>query len=147
MLGEITFTVPGQPVPQPRHRVSSRGGFARAYIPARHPIHAFRQAVALMAKSAGGRPDEDYYELEIECVFQRPPSHLTKSGVKLLAPRFPPRCDWDNLGKGVCDAITESRAFWRDDDHVVDGRCRKRYASPGEPARTIVTVRRVHATP
>jgi Holliday junction resolvase RusA-like endonuclease len=28
----ITFSVPGDPVPQPRPRYSARGGFARAYV-------------------------------------------------------------------------------------------------------------------
>ena len=31
----ITFHIEGQPVPQPRARVSSRGGFARAYVTAK----------------------------------------------------------------------------------------------------------------
>lgn len=42
----ITFTVPGDPVPQPRPRISTAGGFARAYVPEAHPAHAYRQAVA-----------------------------------------------------------------------------------------------------
>jgi len=42
----------------------------------------------------------------------------------------------------VADAITDSGSVWLDDDQVVDGRVRKRYAAKGEPARTVVTVRR-----
>ena len=45
----ITFSVPGDPVPQPRARVSTVGGFARAYVPARHPVHEYREAVAMAA--------------------------------------------------------------------------------------------------
>jgi Holliday junction resolvase RusA-like endonuclease len=53
---------------------------------------------------------------------------------------YPPRCDWDNLGKGISDALTG--IAWHDDEQVVDGRCRKRYGEPGEAARTVVTIRR-----
>lgn len=138
---EWTFTVPGQPVPQPRVRVSTRGGFARAYVPGKHPIHAYRQAVQLAAPKTLGHPSTAAYQLEVEAVFARPKSHLSRAGVKPSAPRFPPKCDWDNLGKGVCDALTG--ILWPDDDQVVDGRVRKRYAEPGEQAHTTVTVRRL----
>ena len=48
----ITFHVEGQPVPQPRVRVSSAGGFARAYVPAKHPVHAYRKAIEAAARKA-----------------------------------------------------------------------------------------------
>lgn len=147
MTLEWTFEVLGDPVPQPRHKVSARFGIPRAYIAARHPIHAYRQTVALMAAATGSGADGSPYEVDIEAVFDRPPSHRRKTGLRAGAPAFPPRCDWDNLAKGVCDAITESKAFWLDDDQVVAGRCRKRYAAAGEYARTRVTVRRADAPP
>lgn len=136
---QLTFEVPGQPVPQPRVRVSTRGGFARAYVPSKHPIHAYRAAVQLAA--AGRVPSSCYFVVDIEAVFARPASHRTKRGLKADAPAFPPRCDWDNVGKGICDALTG--LIWEDDDQVVDGRCRKRYAEPGEEPHTVVTVRSV----
>ena len=49
----ITFSLPGDPVPQPRVRVSTRGGFARAYVPGKHPVHTYRQAIAAAAVAAG----------------------------------------------------------------------------------------------
>lgn len=134
--------IPGQPIPQPRHKVAARGRFAHAYIAAHHPIHAYRQAVQLVAKAAGLQPHGDEVELLIEFIFQRPSSHLTKAGgLAKGAKRFPPKCDWDNLGKGVSDALTG--IAWDDDDQVVDGRVRKRYAAPGEQARTLITIRRL----
>jgi Holliday junction resolvase RusA-like endonuclease len=147
-MDAITFTVPGQPVPQPRPRISTWGGRGRAYTPARHPIHAYRQAVTLAAIAAARRanlkPLDCPIVLEVECVFGRPPSHMTKSGtLTKSAPVVPPKCDWDNLGKGVCDAITDSRAVWMDDELVVDGRTIKRYARPGEAPATRVTIRRL----
>lgn len=134
------IVVPGQPVPQPRVRVSTRGGFARGYVPSKHPIHAFRQAVQLAAQNAQRDP-ADAFVVEIECVFARPRSHLRRGGLASDAPRFPPRCDWDNLGKGICDALTG--ILWEDDDLIVDGRCRKRYAEPGEEPHTVIVWGRV----
>jgi Holliday junction resolvase RusA-like endonuclease len=141
---EIVLEVPGQPVPQPRHKISTRGGFGRAYIEARHLIHAYRESIVLAAKLAGrNRREGGCVSLEINCVFARPPSHWTKSGLAKGAPAFPPRCDWDNLGKAVSDAITDSGAVWEDDDQVVDGRVTKRYAARREQARTIIRIRSV----
>ena len=101
----IAFTVPGDPVPQPRPRVSTRGGFARAYVPASHPVHAFRQAVALSATIAGLGPITEPIQVCVISVFQRPKSHMTGRGViKATAPRLP-RPDVDNLAKAVLDAL------------------------------------------
>ena len=140
----ITFHGPGQPVPQPRHKISTRGGFGRAYIAARHPIHAYKQAIILAAKLAGQKRREGGgVSLEINFVFARPPSHWTKSGLAKGAPAIPPKCDWDNLGKAVSDAITDSAAIWIDDDQVVEAVVRKRYADRHELPGTTVTVRSV----
>jgi Holliday junction resolvase RusA-like endonuclease len=102
----ITFSVPGDPVPQPRPRVSTAGGFARAYVPKDHPIHAYRQAVAVAARAAGVRQATGPVSVIIDAVFARPKSHLNKSGVKPTAPALP-RPDVDNLGKAVLDALQD----------------------------------------
>lgn len=146
-MDALTFEVAGDPVPQPRPKISTWGGRGRAYVDARHPIHAYRLAIAMQAaqaaRLAGWQPTAGPVVLEVLAVFQRPASHLTKAGGLSRSSRaFPPRCDWDNLGKGVADAITDGGGVWHDDDQVVDGRVRKRYAAQGEPARTIVVVRR-----
>ena len=142
---EITFEVGGQPVPQPRVRVSTRGGFGRAYVPKTHPVHAYRESIVLVARSAGwsSGPTGGPVEVGILALFSRPPSHLTKSGApRASAPQWPGRADVDNLAKAVLDAIGDSGAFWGDDDQVVELRVAKRYAD-GAPARTIVSVRRL----
>ena len=101
----ISFTVPGDPVPQPRPRVSTRGGFARAYVPAKHPVHAYRQAVALAAKLAGLGTITEPIQVCVVSVFERPKSHVTGRGVlKSTAPRVP-RPDVDNIAKAVLDAL------------------------------------------
>ncbi len=102
----ITFEVPGDPVPQPRPRVSTRGGFARAYVPSTHPVHAYRQSIAAAARGAGLGETGEPLNVVIDAVFGRPKSHLNKSGVKATAPRLP-RPDVDNLGKAVLDALQD----------------------------------------
>ncbi len=102
----ITFSVPGDPVPQPRPRVSTRGGFARAYVPKAHPVHAYRQAVAAAARAAGATSTDEPLNVVIDAVFGRPKSHLNKAGVKPSAPRLP-RPDVDNIGKAVLDALQD----------------------------------------
>ena len=105
-MSPVTFEVPGDPVPQPRPRVSTAGGFARAYVPKGHAIHGYRQAVALAAKVAGLREATEPVSVIIDAVFARPKSHMLKSGVKPTAPALP-RPDVDNIGKAVLDALQD----------------------------------------
>ena len=102
----IAFVVPGEPVPQPRPRVSTRGGFARAYVPAKHPVHAYRQAIAAAAKEAGVEETSEPISVTIDAVFVRPKSHMRKSGVRSDAPKLP-RPDVDNIAKAVLDALQD----------------------------------------
>lgn len=103
-MSQVSFTVSGDPVPQPRPRVSTVGGFARAYVPKDHPVHAYRFAVQMAAAHAGLRKTEAMLAVRIACTFARPVSHLTKRGVRPSAPRLP-RPDVDNLAKAVLDAL------------------------------------------
>ena len=101
----ISFTVPGDPVPQPRPRVSTRGGFARAYVPAKHPVHAYRQAVVLAAKLAGLGTITEPIQVCVVSVFERPKSHVTGRGVVKATAQRVPRPDVDNIAKAVLDAL------------------------------------------
>ena len=132
----VTFSVPGDPVPQPRARARVVGGFPAMYTPDDNGIKAYKSAIQLVSIAAGvGRFHGIVVEVFIEAVFARPKSHLLSSGkLRKGAPVLPLRADWDNIAKGVCDAI------WGDDRRISDGRCKKRYAVPGEVARTIVTI-------
>jgi Holliday junction resolvase RusA-like endonuclease len=130
----ITFSVPGDPVPQPRPRVSTAGGFARAYVPKDHPIHAYRQAVAVAAQAAGASVHEDPVSVVIDFVFSRPKSHMRKSGLAADAPRLP-RPDIDNLEKAVLDAL--NGVAWKDDTQVARVVKEKTYGTEG---RTTVRI-------
>lgn len=141
MDAAFTFEVPGQPCPQPRARMTRTG---HTYTPD-NGIVAYKAAVTLLARAGGRGQTRDPYGIEIEFVIERPPSHWRRGQLRPDAPGYPPKRagDWDNLAKGVCDAITTSAAVWHDDDQVVEALVRRRYAAAGEPARTVVTVRRL----
>jgi Holliday junction resolvase RusA-like endonuclease len=130
----ITFEVAGDPVPQPRPRVSTQGGFARAYVPAKHPVHAYRASIAAAARAAGARVHDDGVEVVIDFVFGRPKSHIRKSGVRHDAPRWP-RQDIDNLEKSVLDSLTG--VCWHDDAQVLRLVASKTYGTEG---RTTVRI-------
>lgn len=131
----LTFSVPGDPVPQPRARVSTKGGFARAYTPSSHPIHAYRQAIATAAREAGATPtDAAPITLIVDLVFSRPKSHYRKSGLKPDAPRLP-RPDCSNVLKGVEDAL--NGVAWIDDTQVGRVVVEKSY---GDEPRTVVRI-------
>ena len=129
----ITFSVPGDPVPQPRPRVSTRGGFARAYVPAKHPVHAYREALAAAAREAGLTQTGEALSVVIDAVFVRPKSHLRKAGVKPDAPALP-RPDVDNIAKAVLDALQDVMG---DDTAVARLVVEKSY---GQEARTTVRI-------
>jgi Holliday junction resolvase RusA-like endonuclease len=132
----ITFEVRGDPVPQPRPRHVNIGGRPMAFVPRDHPIHQYREAVQLAAKAAGIKQLAGPLVVEVDAVFGRPPSHLLKSGaLRKGAPELP-RPDWDNIAKGVCDALLDQ------DSVIAKGSCEKRYAAAGEPAHTRVIVTR-----
>jgi Holliday junction resolvase RusA-like endonuclease len=130
----VTFTIPGDPVPQPRPRVSTAGGFARAYVPKGHAVHPYRQALGLAAKAAGLVPHTLPVEVVIDLVFSRPKSHLNKSGVKPTAPALP-RVDVDNCAKAVLDSL--NGIAWEDDAQVSRLVVEKSYGTEG---RTTVRI-------
>ena len=129
----ITFSVDGEPVPQPRARITTRGKFAHAYVEAKHPVHAYRAALQLAAVDAGLRPCKGTVDVVIDAVFTRPRSHMNKKGLKPTAP-LAPRPDVDNVAKAVLDAIGPVLG---NDSQVKRLVIEKRY---GTEARTTVRV-------
>ena len=129
----VTFTVPGEPVPQPRPRVSTRGGFARAYVPSNHPVHAYRAAIAEEAAKAGVDETGEPIEVIVDAVFSRPKSHMNKRGIKPSAPQLP-RPDVDNIAKAILDALQDVMG---DDTNVRRLVVEKSY---GTEARTTIRI-------
>jgi Holliday junction resolvase RusA-like endonuclease len=102
-------------------------------VPASHPVHAYRQAVAIAAKMAGLGTITGPIQVCVVSVFERPKSHVTGRGVvKATAPRLP-RPDVDNLAKAVLDALGD----FFDDTLVESLQVSKSF---GEFAMTKVTI-------
>lgn len=131
----ITFSVPGNPVPQPRPRITTRGGHGHAYTPAGHAIHAYRAAIAAAARAAGATPTtEAPITLIVDLVFARPRSHYRKSGLRDDAPTLP-RADCSNCLKGIEDAL--NGVAWVDDSQIGRVVVEKVYGTDG---RTTVRI-------
>jgi Holliday junction resolvase RusA-like endonuclease len=112
----IAFSVEGDPVPQPRARITVRGRHGHAYTPSDHKIHAYRAAIAAAAVEAGATPtDAAPITLIIDLVFARPKSHFRKSGLREDAPKLP-RADCSNVLKGIEDSL--NGVAWVDDTQV-----------------------------
>jgi Holliday junction resolvase RusA-like endonuclease len=112
----IAFSVEGDPVPQPRPRITVRGRHGHAYTPSDHKIHAYRAAIAAAAVEAGATPtDAAPITLIVDLVFARPKSHFRKSGLRQDAPKLP-RADCSNVLKGIEDSL--NGVAWVDDTQV-----------------------------
>ncbi len=138
-MRSYSFRVPGEPIPQPRPKISTRGGFGRAYVPSTHLVHTYRQAIALAAKAA--RTPESFagdVAVDVEFVFPRPQSHVTKRGAVRSNVPARPRADLDNLVKGLQDAL--NGIAFVDDSQVVKLAASKRYAPAYMPGVTLVTL-------
>ena len=106
--------IAGEPVAQPRVKVSTLGGFARAYVDAKHSIHAYKQAIRLAYVNAGGQILEGPVEIRIACWFERPKSHSKKRRQQAEPKATKP--DLDNIAKAVLDALND--IAYNDDGQV-----------------------------
>jgi len=134
----ITLTIPGAPVAKGRPKVTTRGGFARAYTPSktRHYEDLIRCEAA---NQMGDNPPFD----EAVCVsitaFVAMPKSMSKkkridAADGVLKPTTRPDCD--NYAKCM-DAL--NGIVWRDDSLVTDLIVRKRFS---ERPRLVITVER-----
>ena len=127
-----TIIVPGNPVAQPRHRVSSIGGRARTYLPSKHPVHAYKQAIKMIAAR------ETVYKgpvwVGITATFAMPQSWTKAKRTKLDDTPHAQKPDADNVAKAVLDALS---GHWDDDCQVYELSVEKRW---GTEAQTIISV-------
>ena len=109
-----TVFVPGTPVAQPRHRVSARGGFARTYLPKKHPVHQYKARIA--------EHTEDWpvfvgpLNVFIELAFPMPQSWSYKKQAAMREAWHTQKPDVDNVAKAILDALKDR---WKDDTQVV----------------------------
>lgn len=133
----IAFVVPGTPVGKGRPKFARRGNFVSTYTPEK--TASYENLVKVKAEEAmqGQQLFEGAVSIEIALFVTPPASWSQKKQRAALAGEIYPttKPDWDNCGKGICDAINE--IVFKDDKQVVDARVTKRYAAT---ARAFVKV-------
>ena len=120
-MKRISFFVHCEPVPQPRAKVSTRGGFARAYVDSKHPSHALKKAIR---EAFTGHKLEGPIGCELLFRFARPKSHTKK---QRESGWHAGKADIDNLQKLVFDAL--NGLTYDDDKQIADVTACKRWAS------------------
>jgi len=138
----VSFVVPGVPVAQPRQRTriveAEDRTYTQNYTPAKHPVNAFKAAVALAVAAAyQGPPLEGPLRVSVLFLLPRPGRLIWK---RREMPRVwaPVKPDRDNLEKSLQDALNGQ--LWADDAQIVAGAVRKMYASGDEQPHTEVEV-------
>lgn len=124
----LAFSVPGTPVAKGRPRISTRGGFARAFTPAK--TVAYEGLIALAAQDAmkGAPPYHGPVSVTVTATFAIPSSWSGRK--KAAALWHTGRPDGDNLLKAVGDGL--NGVAFKDDSQVASARVIKRYGEvPG----------------
>lgn len=127
---EIKFTVPGEPVPKARPRVTRQG----AYTPRKTLVYEARVAQAWYEQSGFKMPDDTALVATIHAYFPIPQSYRKGKRERLKGEYHKKRGDLDNVVKSVLDALN-GRAF-KDDSAVAIIEAVKRYSE--EPRTDVV---------
>jgi Holliday junction resolvase RusA-like endonuclease len=128
----VQFKVPGQPVAKGRPRISTRGGFARAYTPQK--TVAYEGLIAMAGQDAfeGSALIEGPIYLVVTATFQIPASWSKKRKAQLATgPAWhTSKPDGDNILKAVGDGL--NGVIWKDDSQIVQSKMIKIYGeTPG----------------
>ena len=135
----IKLTIPGEPIAQPRQRhmiryKANKQPYIVNYMPERHPVHAYKQAIALLAKQQCREPIDGPVELSIDLFYQKPKSLKGSSLFKTT------REDLDNVCKAILDAL--NGIVYPDDGRVFRFHAAKYYCEPGTQPRTEIAIER-----
>jgi Holliday junction resolvase RusA-like endonuclease len=133
----LSITIPGVPVAKGRPKLSTRGGFARAYTPAK--TRHYEDMIRCEAANAmGERAPIDEPCSVVVTAYVAPPKSLSKANRAAaldgaLKPQTRP--DLDNYAKAALDGC--NAIIFRDDSLVTDLIVRKRFS---ERPRLTITV-------
>ena len=135
----LKVTIPGQPVGKGRPRLTTRGGFARAFTPKKTRDWETEAAALIRAAPAPwNQPTDQPVRVLVEAVGKRPKTLLRKTDPedRLWRPTKP---DCDNVIKAAVDALVLA-GFLQDDVQVVEVTGRSLYAAKGEEPHVGITV-------
>lgn len=127
-----TFTVPGKPIGQPRHR-STRTG--HHYIPSDHAIHGYKAALQLL--NTQRRQLEGAVSVNMTCYLPRP-KKIDKQLPEGACWAYCVKPDIDNLEKAVFDAL--NTLAYLDDQQICEVHARKLFVPRGTEPKTIITI-------
>ncbi|GIV50284.1 MAG: hypothetical protein KatS3mg038_2967 [Candidatus Kapaibacterium sp.] len=128
------------PTAQPRPR---RGKHGAMYVPSNHPVHTFRSLIAAEFRRSHYPLLDGPIELRVSAYFPRPKRLLSKRAAPGRLPFVARKCDWDNLGKAVSDALTHYA--WRDDGQIVRAIVERYYCALDEPPHVRISWRDLNA--
>lgn len=136
---QLNLSVPGEPIGQPRHRVSTIGGQARMYLPTKHPVKAFKAAIqaAFVAEAKRWRTIQGPVLVNINVWFGIPASWSRKKRTSYCGLYHAQKPDADNVVKAVLDALTDCEV-WVDDSQVAICQVTKRWA--GSEPQTLIEI-------
>lgn len=133
----LSITIPGPPVAKGRPKLSARGGFARAYTPAK--TRHYEDRIRCEASDAmGDRAPLDEAVSVVVTAYVAPPKSLSKANrASALDGSLKPvtRPDLDNYAKAALDGL--NAIVFRDDSLVTDLIVRKRFS---ERPRLTITI-------
>ena len=137
-----TLWIPGEPVPQPRHRATSIGGMARLYLPAKHPVNTWKRVIGHYWKFAGFEPLDGPLSVLLQFKLPLPSSAVRKRGN--VRKWHSGRGDIDNFTKAVFDAL--NKIAWHDDGQVSRLEASKHVCGTGDNAGVLVQVTQLKGT-
>lgn len=140
-MNNFGFVIEGSPVAKGRPRFSNRGGFAKAYTPAKTrnaEAEVIVRCINAMKIAGNDRPTEN--PLKISIFFDMPiPKSFSKKKVEacLRCEIFPTtRPDLDNMAKTYLDAM--NGIVYKDDSQIIELNVKKKYSTV--PATTVYVV-------
>lgn len=127
MLRLIEFSVPGQPQGKGRARVSTHGGFARAYTPEKTAAYENLIKLSCVDRMKDLHPLKGAIKISITAFYAMPKAFSRKKCKSALLGEIRPQTkpDLDNIVKVVCDAL--NKIAYADDKDIVEVHARKYY--------------------
>jgi Holliday junction resolvase RusA-like endonuclease len=126
------FFVPGQPQGKGRAKVSTRGGFARAYTPEKTVAYESLIKAQYAAMYPDALPCANEIHMSIIAWFEIPKSASKVQRGRMVCHEVGPtkKPDADNIAKVICDAL--NGIAYRDDTQIINLHISKRYSEkPG----------------
>lgn len=135
-MSQVSFSVPGVPIAQPRVKATAIGGHARVYTP--KTADAYKAAVALAFRAAyADAPLDGPVLVAIEFVLPRPKNMIWKRR-EMPSEWHTKKPDIDNLAKAAIDSLLG--LAWVDDSQVCSVILVKRVASGSESPATVIKI-------